>query len=447
VTCPGFLASVVPVREAPVPITRWGFLAMNQTSPSPPPDVAPRRASSPASSPATRPPRALAPDLARGAMLLLIAVANAVGVVFGGELSGEPDPVGVERLTNVVMFAGVHARAYPMFALLFGYGVVQLATRQRAAGASAAQVRRILLRRNGWLVVFGFLHAALLYSGDFLGAYGLAGVVATLVLLRGGRRLEWAGLALWALSLGYAAVLGLRTVAAIGATQRDPRGLPAHPVESLTATDYVSSLAARLAEWPAHTLAVAPFVVVVWLGMIAARRRLLEDAAAHRRLLTIVAATGIGVSVLGGLPLGLVAGGLLTLDDATLRLATTLHGASGMFGGIGYTAVFGLVAARLTERREVLGTRTRTATRLLVALGRRSLSGYLFQSVAWLVLLAPFTLDLARRSPSPLLAGIAVAAGVWLVSLWAADRLGDRPGPAEKVLRRLTYGPRPASGS
>jgi len=26
--------------------------------------------------------------------------------------------------------------------------------------------------------------------------------------------------------------------------------------------------------------------------------------------------------------------------------------------------------------------------------------------------------------------------------VWAADRLGDRPGPAEKVLRRLTYGPR-----
>ena len=123
---------------------------------------------------------------------------------------------------------------------------------------------------------------------------------------------------------------------------------------------------------------------------------------------------------------------------------TTLHGASGMFGGIGYIAVFGLLAARLTERRDTLAPRTRTATRMLVALGRRSLSGYLFQSVAWLVLLAPFTLDLARRSPSPLLTGIAVAGGVWLVSLWAADRLGERgrPGPAEKVLRRLTYGPR-----
>jgi uncharacterized protein len=400
------------------------------------------RPATPTADKAARLPRALAPDLARGAMLLLIAVANAVGVVFGGELGGEPHPAGVERLANVAMFAVVHAHAYPMFALLFGYGLVQLATRQQASGASPSRVRRILLRRNGWLVAFGLVHATLLYSGDFLGAYGLAGIVATLLLLRGGRRTERLCLALWTLSLGYAAVLGLRTVTALVGTQENPHGLPAHPVESLTATDYASSLAARVAEWPVHTLAVVPFVVLVWLGMVAARRRLLEDAAAHRRLLTAVAVTGITVGVAGGLPLGLVAGGYLTLDDATLQLVTTLHGSTGMFGGIGYTALFGLVAARVAERRETLGARPRTAVRMLVALGRRSLSGYLFQSVAWLVLLAPFTLDLARRSPSPLLTGIAVATGVWLVSLWAADRLGDRPGPAEKVLRRLTYGPR-----
>jgi uncharacterized protein len=70
------------------------------------------------------------------------------------------------------------------------------------------------------------------------------------------------------------------------------------------------------------------------------------------------------------------------------------------FAGIGYLAAPGLVAACLAERGDAVGPRVRGATRMLVALGRRSLSGYLFQSVAWLVLLAPFTLDLARRSPA-----------------------------------------------
>jgi uncharacterized protein len=387
-------------------------------------------------------PRALAPDLARGAMLLLIAVANAVGVVFGGELSGELHPVGAERLTNVVLFTAVHARAYPMFAILFGYGIVQLATRQSTAGATPSGVRRILLRRNGWLVAFGLAHAVLLYSGDFLGAYGLVGIVATLVLLRAGRRWDRLAFLLWAVTIANVLVTGVQTLAALAGPQLNPRGLPEHPIDSLTATSYGDSLMARIGEWPAHTLVVLPFIVIVWLGVIAGHRRLLEDAAAHRRLLRTIAVGGIAIAFAGGLPLGLVAGGYLSADESTLSLMTRLHGASGMFGGIGYIAVFGLIAARLTERHDQLDPRVRTATRMLVALGRRSLSGYLFQSVAWLVLLSPVMLNLAQRSPSPLIAGIVIAVLVWAVSLWAADRLGDRPGPAEKALRRLTYGPR-----
>ena len=71
-----------------------------------------------------------------------------------------------------------------------------------------------------------------------------------------------------------------------------------------------------------------------------------------------------------------------------------------------------------------------------------SLSAYVFQSVAWLTLLAPYTLALGTRFASPMLAGLAAAFAVWLVSLWAAnmlERRGSR-GPAETLLRRLTYG-------
>jgi hypothetical protein len=50
--------------------------------------------------------------------------------------------------------------AYPVFAVMFGYGLVQLASRQTAAGGDA---RAVLLRRNVWLIIFGFGHATLLY--------------------------------------------------------------------------------------------------------------------------------------------------------------------------------------------------------------------------------------------------------------------------------------------
>jgi uncharacterized membrane protein YeiB len=78
---------------------------------------------------------------------------------------------------------------------------------------------------------------------------------------------------------------------------------------------------------------------------------------------------------------------------------------------------------------------------LMAALGRRSLSGYLFQSVAWLLLLSPYTLSLATRFHSPLATGLVAALFVWLASLlWAGalDRTA-RPGPAEAILRRLIY--------
>ena len=75
------------------------------------------------------------------------------------------------------------------------------------------------------------------------------------------------------------------------------------------------------------------------------------------------------------------------------------------------------------------------------ACGQRSLSCYLAQSVAFVPLLPAWTLGLGPQL------GVAAAAvlgfGVWLVILVIAavsGRAGYR-GPAEVMLRRLTYGP------
>ena len=71
----------------------------------------------------------------------------------------------------------IDSRVYPMFAFLFGYGMVQMFSRQVASGVPVKQARRLLRRRNWWLLAFGFVHAALLWNGDVLGAYGLAGLI------------------------------------------------------------------------------------------------------------------------------------------------------------------------------------------------------------------------------------------------------------------------------
>ncbi|RGC69312.1 hypothetical protein C5N14_08565 [Micromonospora sp. MW-13] len=386
--------------------------------------------------PVRRAERALAPDLARGAMLLIIALANAAGVVFAGEPGLDATPEGAERGLNLLLFELVHARGYPVFAVMFGYGLVQLARRQDASGATPKQVRSVLLRRNLWLVVFGFAHATLLYYGDFLGAYGIVGIVMTLVLLRRGDRFHRIALVLWALSAVEILVIGAVVTSGLLGGSGGSVPLPSGHVDSLAAPGYLASMLARLGEWPVHTLTVLPFIIITWLGMWAARRRVLEEPARHRSLLTWTAVLGLGVAIAGGLPAALVSAGWLNADESTASLMLVLHGGSGMFAGPGYVAVFGLIAMRVTRPGPVVGA--------LSALGRRSLSGYLFQSVAWLVLLAPFTLALGHRFGSPTATGLIIAVAVWLAAVLIAHLLDKRgqAGPAEIVLRRLTYGPR-----
>lgn len=98
--------------------------------------------------------------------------------------------------------------------------------------------------------------------------------------------------------------------------------------------------------------------------------------------------------------------------------------------GVGYAAALGLLAVGGAG----------PVGRTLAAAGRRSLSCYLAQSVAFAALLPAWTLGLGATASVAQLA--LLAAGVWLVTVAVAvlsDRAGYR-GPAETLLRRLTYG-------
>lgn len=377
-------------------------------------------------SPTPLPERALAPDLARGIMLCFIAVANAANAAFAGQPGVTETPHGLEHVVNFVVLLFVDARAYPVFAVMFGYGIVQIFRRQQAAGTDA---RRILVRRNAWLVVFGAAHAALLYFGDFLAAYGIVGLFCTLLLVRRGPKFHRIVLWLWAVQTVYAGWLLARFLS----SARAGEGFLANrPNPSLAAATYGQSVVDRLHEWPVHTATVLPFIVIVWLGMWAAQHRILEHPDRHRALLGVVAVASLGIAIIGGLPYALVGAGWWHTDAATLDQAAFLHGLTGEYGGPGYIAVIALVAARLGRTRPAL-------LQPILALGRRSLTGYLFQSVVWLFLFAPFALDLGGSTAIALAGGI----GVWVASAAGAQALesAGRRGPAEDMLRRLTYRP------
>ncbi|GAA2264587.1 DUF418 domain-containing protein [Glycomyces scopariae] len=380
--------------------------------------------------------RALAPDLARGAMLLLIALANSAGYFLASAPGVAIDPQGAERVYNFLMVELVHARAFPLFALLFGYGLVQLSRRQEQSGASPRQVRNVLLRRGLALFAFGAVHGVLLYSGDFLGAYGIICVLFTLLLLQRSDRVH--RFAPWYLAVGGAYTLVLAAMTTIGLLGGGSGAeVPVSPFPSVLAGTYLESLTERAAEWPVHTLTIVPMILMVWVGAWAARHHVLEAPQEHLRLLRTTAIGGLAVAITAGMPMALLTAGAISVDEGTAGSVKMLYETSGFFGGLGYGALFGLIAYAVGRRRDSHGP----VLTAIASLGQRSLTGYLFQSVAWLALAAPFALALPERTDSPLLVSGLCAVLVWAFTVVAADvmrRLRYR-GPAETLLRRLVY--------
>jgi uncharacterized protein len=378
----------------------------------------------PALKPTSLAERVLAPDLARGFMLLCIALANSHYFLRGPSLGGFPrDLSGVDAALAGFLSAAVDGRSYPMFATLFGYGLVQLYRRQQAAGVEWKPTRKLLRRRSLWMILVGVLHALLLYIGDIIAAYGILAFLLVPVL-----RLKDRWIALLAAGL-FAFLYGpfgdSDSLAVEAGKVTDPTMQPETIVSQLI--DRAVSIP-LIIPWEPIGLAF-PFLI----GILAARRRLLEQPERHLVLLRAVAVGGIAVGILGGLPTGLMIAGVIPQpDDAVLNVFGAVHDGTGHFGGFGYAAAIALLAVRIGARRGPL-------TNAIAAVGQRSMTCYLSQSVVWTVVFAGYALNLSGALSVTAVAAIALA--TWLLTVVMAELMRRRGmrGPFEVLLRKLAY--------
>jgi uncharacterized membrane protein YeiB len=353
-------------------------------------------------------------------MLLLIALANSHYFLRGTTvLGGYPqDGSALDSVVTWTIATFVDGRAFPMFSLLFGYGVAQIVRRHDALGRR--QVRRLLWRRSLVLVVVGFLHAILLYIGDVLAAYGV-------LLFLGAWAVRWRSRWLVALAI-LLFLLGAMPSGDSLSVSSEPPHLSMLPPDPLT------MLSSRIEVQPFVMLLVSigfacPFLV----GLVVGRLRILEQPARYRRFLTVTTVLGIGVAVLGAQPVSLTLAGVTGVPDtAALELIGPLHDATGVLGGFGYAALITLLATRLGGR----GSRIVEA---VAATGQRSMTCYLAQSVVWTLAFTPFLLDLADTLTVATTALVATA--TWLVTVVLADRMrrANYRGPFEVLVRRVTY--------
>ena len=337
----------------------------------------------------------------------------------------------------------VAGKFWILFSILFGAGFALMAERAAAAGASTRPyVRRMLV-----LLVLGVAHALLLWVGDILHTYAVAGLLMLAFRGLAPRGQLVAGL----LMFSAVAALSLLTALALMAMPADALAnlraeSTAQTVAGLQAgaiyagDGFAAVSAQRLADFSSLVsmnvlivpMALSMFLIGSWL----LRSGLLRDVAAHRHFLLKLTAACLPLGL--GLTLWSASIGVTYPDgmvDAHSVFAATLHQLGALPLSLAY---LGLAS---------LAWQSHVGQRMLAAVapaGRMALTNYLGQSLLASLVFYGYGLAMWGRIPP---AGLVVLALVVfalqvLASRWWLQRY--RFGPLEWLWRWLTYGTRPA---
>ncbi len=416
-------------------------------------------------------------DVLRGIALLGILIANVSD--FGLPAWDYLVPLSVSK----PVFTGAHSAANTtiwfarwlimegkmraLFSLLFGAGVILLTGRieHRQGQGKAAD---IYLRRNMWLVLFGILHAYLLYHGDILYFYGL---IALLFLypcrhLRP-RTLVLAAACLLSLNTCVDPFDGGTAIRDIGLSQRvttAERARQQGQALSASQQDDLKSWVAREQAWRPDANAVAIDLASARGGLISNMKREVPAVVAYERDYFY------GLVFLDMLPLMLLGMALCKNGFLTGELAARTYGRTALAGAAISVPVVGLATWKSYESGFALLTSEKwlfltydlgrvpgmlavagiglfcvkkdlfpRGLARLAAVGQTALSNYLLTSLLCNVVFFWGPWKLYGRLEYYQL--YYIVAGVWAINLlWSTLWLRRfQFGPAEWVWRSLTY--------
>ena len=356
-------------------------------------------------------------DVLRGFALFGILLENvqffvrpSYGTLFATQGAGGIDRLGIW----LVDFISV-GKFYPIFSLLFAYGI---ARQMASADARGDRFLPFISWRLLLLMLIGLYHQTFLWSGDILATYALLGFVLLPFRNASDRLLVALGaLCLLAWPLLHALVLG---------------GLDLG-VFTTAAAERIDALFAEFmdAERPVarQTLRI---LAMLFLGFTAGRRNLFGSASLGMRDLGRTAKICL---VTGALANALYLAYRTRLDPAVLSwgwvFAVTLFTVATPVLAAGYVATLVEISSRPRWRRRLSP---------LAMVGRMSLTNYLMQTLCLLAIVAVYRrLEFGPIWPP---GGIAIGIGLFAAQI-AASRWWLRRyrfGPAEWVWRSMAYG-------
>jgi uncharacterized protein len=369
-------------------------------------------------------------DILRGLALFGVLVVNLVRefrVPIFEQFVSIPPVSGADYWVDVAIGLVIEMKAFAVFSFVFGVSLAIQHERFTRDGRPVA----LLLRRQLFLLTLGLAHLLLVWNGDILVEYALAGLLVIPFLFLP-TRATLVGLGLCILLRIYVshAVQWPDTSALID-NVREARQVHKHGSygEYLRFSFGEIPLLARLHLWVfPRTLAL------LLLGILAWRSRVLLELREHRRALVNFATLGL-VAGLVGQDEHFVRP-LLSQVLAPIGGASLVGPATEMLLAAGYVAAVLYLVEFPSLRRYV---------RWAAPIGRMTLSNYLLQSFVLGWLFHGYGLALSGRVGVAGAAGIAVLLYVTQVAIscWWLRRYPS--GPMEWVGRALIYGRRSAA--
>ncbi|MBA2400756.1 MAG: DUF418 domain-containing protein [Bradyrhizobium sp.] len=325
----------------------------------------------------------------------------------------------LDHAVETVLNLAIDLKALALFSLLFGVGIaIQFERLSKSPRRTSLLVRRLVV-----LLAFGLIHLCLIWNGDILTEYALAGLIV-LPFLFGPR---------WLLAVAALASLGLY----LAMQAFPPPGLwlgtaalaqdVAEAYRVYPTGGFLDVLAFRLREIPLlaalHASIFSRTIGLFLLGAFAWRTGILRNPPHHLLFAIAAVCISLGAALIlshaGGFTTGSGRIGILAKPLGTILLA------------LGYgAAIIGI--AGLNSGRRLLGWAG--------PLGRMAFTNYLAQSVIFGWIFYGYGLGLFGRLgvTSALAIGVAVYIAQVLFSAWWLGRY--RYGPIEWLWRTLMYG-------
>ncbi len=376
-------------------------------------------------------------DILRGFALLGVLLMNMYG--FSGQTAVYRNPQaasGIDRAVVVLVRFLVEAKFYSMFSFLFGWGMAMQMTRAEAKGA---RFRPVFLRRLFILLIFGVLHATLIWDGDILTAYALFGFLLLLFRKHSGKVLLV--VAVLVLLLSIVLTVPGETMDAFRDwyyNLTDFLRSDADP-ESLYATGaYKEITRFRIQEFMAgHSRFIYHFGNIFGmflLGLYVGKRRIFQEIRQHLPTLRKVVWVCLGI----GLIFNAIFVSVILWPTRVPAEYHRLVRVGGRTIGAPALMLFYVAGIILLIQREDWYRRLSP----LANLGRSALSNYLLQSVVCTLIFYNYGLGLYGEI-GPTFGLILTLAIYWTqvrLSGWWFERF--QFGPMEWVWRTLTYGRR-----